>query len=351
MNPSFWYNKRVLITGHTGFKGGWLALWLKSLNAKICGISLEPNTNPNLFTLAHVADGIKHHIQDIREVQKLAAIVKDFNPEIVFHMAAQPLVRASYKDPLGNFDTNIMGTANVLEALREAPSAKTIIVITTDKVYENLEIPKPYKEGDPLGGHDPYSASKAAAEIVAQSYQKSFFAEKGVGLATARAGNVIGGGDWSEDRLIPDAVRAWQAGKTLEIRAPNSVRPWQHVLDPLAGYLLLAEKLHSDLGYAGAWNFGPGNQPATTVREVINLARSSYGSGDVNYHETNDGPHEAGLLLLDIEKSKKDLGFTPRWALDTAIEKTMEWYKKIENGIEARTLCLEQINRHCEGTS
>lgn len=336
MTPTFWHNKRVLITGHTGFKGGWLTLWLQSMGANICGISLEPNTKPNLFTLAEIQNGIEHHIQDIRNAPALSKIIKDFDPEIVFHMAAQPLVRASYKDPLGNFDTNIMGTANVLEALRACPSVSTIAVITTDKVYENFEVPKPYKEADPLGGHDPYSASKAAAEIVTQSYRKSFFADKGVRLVTARSGNVIGGGDWSEDRLIPDAVKAWQSGKTLEIRAPNSVRPWQHVLDPLAGYILLAEKKAP--GYA--YNFGPDNQKPVTVREVIDLARAAYGKGDINYHTNNDGPHEAGLLLLDITKAQKDLGFQPKWDLKTSINKTMEWYK---NTLNHREFCLKQI--------
>ncbi|MCD8493827.1 MAG: CDP-glucose 4,6-dehydratase [Alphaproteobacteria bacterium] len=275
VNAAFWKGKRVLITGHTGFKGGWLTLWLGSLGARICGIALKPDTEPNLFTLARITEGIEHHIEDIRNAEPLAQIIRKFDPDIVFHMAAQPLVRASYRDPLGNFDTNIMGTANVLEALRDCPSARSIVVITTDKVYENLEIPKPYKETDPLGGHDPYSASKAAAEIVTQSYRKSFFAEAGVGLATARAGNVIGGGDWSEDRLIPDAVKAWNAGKTLEIRAPNSVRPWQHVLDPLAGYITLAEKLWTDpAAFSQGWNFGPEKSGAVTVREVIDLARA-----------------------------------------------------------------------------
>lgn len=344
MTPAFWPGKRVLITGHTGFKGGWLTLWLQSLGADICGISLEPNTDPNLFTLAGIQNGIQHHICDIRDYESLAPIIQTFDPEIVFHMAAQPLVRASYRDPLGNFDTNVMGTANVLEALRTCPSARSIVVITTDKVYENLEIPKPYRESDHLGGHDPYSASKAAAEIIAQSYRKSFFTEKGVGLATARSGNVIGGGDWSEDRLIPDAVRAWQTGGVIEIRAPNAVRPWQHVLDPLAGYILLAEKLWGDARFAQAWNFGPDHQAPVTVSEVIDLARATFGSGDVHYPESYSGPHEAGLLLLDIEKSKKELGFRPLWDLETSIQKTIAWYKHTG---DARELCLQQIAEFC----
>ncbi len=238
--PDFWYDKRVLITGHTGFKGGWLTLWLQSLGAEICGIGLPPDTTPSLFELADVSAGITHHIQDIRDAARIDKIVQDFDPEIVFHLAAQPLVRASYSDPPTSFDINVMGTVNVLEALRHCASVKSIVVITTDKVYENLETGQSFKESDPLGGHDPYSASKAATEIVVQCYRKSFFDGAGVALASARAGNVIGGGDWSADRLIPDAIRAWSTGKTLEIRSPASVRPWQHVLEPLHGYIVLA---------------------------------------------------------------------------------------------------------------
>ena len=338
----FWEGKRVLITGHTGFKGGWLTIWLKSLGADICGISLAPNTSPALFDLANVDEGIEHHIQDIRDGLSTAAIIQKFDPEIVFHLAAQPLVRASYRDPLGNFDTNIMGTAHVLDALRDCEAVKSIVVVTTDKVYENLETGQAYQESDHLGGHDPYSASKAAAEIVTQSYRKSFFDERGVNMASARAGNVIGGGDWSEDRLIPDAVKAWGAGEALEIRSPSSVRPWQHVLEPLHGYMVLAQKLWECADYNEGWNFGPDANGAVAVKDVIEIARAVYGECDVKYG-TNDGPHEAGLLMLDNTKAKSRLGIAPVWDIQSTVEKTFEWYKAVREGGDARALCLSQI--------
>lgn len=338
----FWQGKRVLVTGHTGFKGGWMTVWLTDMGAKVCGMALKPDTNPALFDLANIADGIEHHFCDIRDRDATMATIKAFDPEIVLHMAAQPLVRASYKDPLASFDTNIIGTANVLEALRTCPSVQAIVVITTDKVYDNLETGQAYLETDQLGGHDPYSASKAGCEIVTQSYRKSFFAEAGIGLASARAGNVIGGGDWSGDRLIPDAIRAWQAGETLEIRSPMSVRPWQHVLEPVQGYLTLAQRLYEDRSFAQAYNFGPRDEDAQAVKNVIEIARETYGGGDVHYG-TNDGPHEAGLLMLDIQKAERELGVAPRWNLKTAVEHTMTWYRDVANGADARALCLQQI--------
>ncbi len=237
MSTAFWHGKRVLVTGHTGFKGGWLVLWLRQLGATVCGTALPPATNPNLFELARVAEGIDSHFCDIRDSEHLAALVRACRPDIVLHLAAQPLVRASYRDPLGTFSSNIMGTAHVLDALRGLDSVRVALMVTTDKVYRNLEQPYPYREDDALGGHDPYSASKAASEIVIASYRDAFLREQGVAVASARAGNVIGGGDWSEDRLIPDAVRAWQADEILEIRRPQAIRPWQHVLEPLHGYL------------------------------------------------------------------------------------------------------------------
>jgi CDP-glucose 4,6-dehydratase len=338
----FWTGKRVLITGHTGFKGGWLTLWLKSLGAEICGIALAPDTAPSLFELSDVENGIEHHICDIRDGLSTAAIIQNFNPEIVFHLAAQPLVRASYRDPIGNFDTNVMGTVHVLDALRGCEAVKSIVVVTTDKVYENLETGQAYRESDHLGGHDPYSASKAAAEIVTQSYRKSFFDEKGVNVASARAGNVIGGGDWSEDRLIPDAIKAWGTGNTLEIRSPSSVRPWQHVLEPLHGYMVLAEKLWDSTEYNEGWNFGPSASGAVAVKDVIEIARSVYGECDVKYG-VNDGPHEAGLLMLDVSKSQERLGVKPLWDIRTSVEKTFEWYRAQSEGGDARALCLAQI--------
>ena len=338
----FWRDKRVLITGHTGFKGGWLTIWLQSLGARICGIGLSPDTSPSLFELANVSTDIEHHIQDIRDAERIDQIIQDFNPEIVFHLAAQPLVREGYKDPLGSFDTNVMGTVNVLEALRRCPRVKSIVVVTTDKVYDNLETGQSFKESDHLGGHDPYSASKAAAEIVVQCYRKSFFNEADVSLASARAGNVIGGGDWSEHRLIPDAIKAWTSGEALEIRSPASVRPWQHVLEPLHGYIVLAEKIFTCRELSGGWNFGSELMDAKPVKEVIEIARAVFGNSKVQYGR-NDGPHEAGLLMLDSSKAKEILGIAPRWNLQVAIEKTFSWYQRVQYGENARELCLEQI--------
>ncbi|MFY8051770.1 MAG: CDP-glucose 4,6-dehydratase, partial [Armatimonadaceae bacterium] len=265
MTPGFWNGKRVVITGHTGFKGSWLTLWLSQLGAKVTGIALEPCTTPSIFNEANIAECCDHHVCDIRDAAKTASLIKAANPEIIFHLAAQPLVRLSYREPLETFASNVMGTANVLNALRECPDCRTAVMITTDKVYHNREWAWPYREDDTLGGHDPYSASKAACEIVINSFRQSFLNDAGVAVASVRAGNVIGGGDWSEDRLIPDAVRAWTSGQTLSIRRPDSVRPWQHVLEPLRGYIELAEKLHETPSLAGAYNFGPRTHMAATV--------------------------------------------------------------------------------------
>lgn len=345
VSEDFWKGKRVLVTGHTGFKGGWLSLWLEMMGAQVSGIGLDPNTNPNLFDLAEIFKNIDHHILDIRKPVELNHTVQYLDPEIVFHLAAQPLVRPSYKDPLNSFKTNVMGTVNLLEALRSCQSVKVIVVITTDKVYENLEvIDKSYKETDHLGGHDPYSTSKAAAELVTQSYRRSFFEPNNVSLATARAGNVIGGGDWSEDRLIPDAIKAWDNENKLEIRSPDSVRPWQHVLDPLAGYLILAQKMWNSSDYNSAWNFGPDKQGAVTVREIVELAKSFYGKGEIHFHKSNHDPHEANLLSLDVEKAGKDLGVRSHWNIKTSVEKTMDWYQRAAGKEDARELCLQQIN-------
>ncbi|KAF0188191.1 MAG: CDP-glucose 4 [Desulfobulbaceae bacterium] len=352
MNPdrSFWANKRVLLTGHTGFKGSWLALWLSRLGAKVTGVSLPPATTPNLFSLARVSELIDSRYADIRDAEQLAGIIKEAAPDIVFHLAAQALVRTSYHQPLATLATNIMGTAHVLDALRGIDSVKVAVIITTDKVYKNQEWPYPYREEDTLGGHDPYSASKAAAEIVTASYRDAFLGKQGVAVATARAGNVIGGGDWSADRLIPDAVRTWESGTPLEVRRPQAIRPWQHVLEPLAAYLLLAEKLWRTPDLAGAYNFGPETSSAATVREVIELARASYGRGQVVWGDGSEGPHEAGWLALEIAKARTTLGVAPKWSLEEAIARTMRWSSRQSRGDDPQTLCLSEITEF-EGQS
>lgn len=340
---TFWQGKRVLLTGHTGFKGSWLTLWLHRLGAEVTGVSLPPVTTPNLFTLAKIENLCQSHFCDIRNETALTPLITSVRPEIVFHLAAQPLVRASYREPLATFATNIMGTANLLDALRTLDSVRVAVMVTTDKVYHNKEWLWPYREDDALGGHDPYSASKAASEVVIASYRDAFLSLQGVAVATARAGNVIGGGDWSEDRLIPDAVCAWQAGELLEIRSPDAIRPWQHVLEPLAGYLTLAQKLWEQPLLAGSYNFGPDSAGVSTVRELVELARTVYGRGEVCYGAAAQGPHEAGMLALDVSRSRVKLGVRPQYNLAAAVNKTVAWYLAQRGGADARTLCQEDI--------
>lgn len=344
-DPAFWRGKRVLITGHTGFKGAWLALWLRRLGAEVTGLALDASM-PSLYRLAGVDSIIASHVVDLRDADAVAATLCAARPEIVFHLAAQALVRASYRDPLATFATNTMGTAHLLDALRGQGDVRVAVVVTTDKVYLNRERMEPYREDDTLGGHDPYSASKAAAEIVAASYRSAFLEAQGVALATARAGNVIGGGDWSEDRLIPDAVRAWQSGTTLVVRRPDAVRPWQHVLDPLAGYLRLAESLWHTPALAGAYNFGPRTDEAASVGEVVAIARAVYGSGEWRAEGDSSGPHEAGRLSLAIDHARDVLGVAPRWALPEAVRRTMVWYRRLAEGASARELCEVDIADH-----
>lgn len=345
-SADFWRNKRVLVTGHTGFKGGWLSLWLENLGARVTGIALAPETSPNLFDLTRLRDGVDSHFCDIRDADRLATRVRSCSPEIVFHLAAQPLVRASYREPVATYASNVMGTVHLLDALRGQESVRVAVMITTDKVYRNLEHPYPYREDDALGGHDPYSASKAASEIIVASYRDAFLAEQGVAVASARAGNVIGGGDWSEDRLIPDAVRAWQAHEVLEIRRPQAIRPWQHVLEPLHGYLSLAEKLWHNPELAGAYNFGPYTNEAATVREVVELARQAYGKGEVRYGDGGAGPHEAGWLALETAKARVTLGLQPKWNLAESVKRTMAWCQAQYAGADARELCLAEIAQY-----
>jgi CDP-glucose 4,6-dehydratase len=341
----FWRGKRVLLTGHTGLKGSWLALWLARLGAEVTGLALPPATEPNLYTLARVGDGL-HADQrcDVRDVQAVAARVQAAHPQIVLHLAAQALVRAGYADPVGTYATNVMGTAHVLDALREQADVRAVVVVTTDKVYRNREWVYPYREDDPLGGHDPYSASKAAVEIVTASYRDAFLAAQGVAVATARAGNVIGGGDWAADRLLPDAVRAWGAGQTLHIRHPEATRPWQHVIEPLAAYLCLAERLWADPARAGAYNFGPLPHEAATVGDVIKMAASAYPESATSYENDSKWPDEAGWLALETGQARQALGGAPRWGLNTAVARTMAWYRAQHGGADARALCLADLD-------
>jgi CDP-glucose 4,6-dehydratase len=324
----FFSGKKILITGHTGFKGSWLTLWLVNLGAEVIGYSLEPPTKPNLFEILRLEKEITHIIGDVRDGEKLKNVFKKYKPEIVFHLAAQPLVRVSYKEPKLTYETNVMGTLNLLEAVRETESVKVVIVVTTDKCYENKEWFYGYREVDPLGGYDPYSSSKACVEILVSSYRNSFQ----LPVATVRAGNVIGGGDWQVDRLIPDCVKALSKGETIKIRNPDAIRPWQHVLEPLYGYLLLAVKMWKEPErFCEAWNFGPYEKDTATVREVVEKVIRLWGKGSYEVIEDRSF-HEAGLLRLDISKTMLKLGWRPKWNLDKALEKTVKWYKRFYEG-------------------
>lgn len=342
----FWSGKRVLVTGHTGFKGGWLTFWLKRMGAEVTGLSLPPHTCPSFFELAKIKTDVESHICDIRDLESTEEIIKRANPEIVFHLAAQPLVRKSYENPIDTYNINIMGTANILESLRKCNDVRVAVMVTTDKVYKNFNHIWPFREGDTLGGHDPYSASKAASEIIIDSYRDAFFKAQGVAIASGRAGNVIGGGDWSEDRLFPDAIRAWQSGSILEIRRPNSIRPWQHVLEPINSYLKLAEKLSSDSGLEGGYNFGPGTGAESSVKHVIEMAKPYYNDALVHYHEDIDGPYEEQVISLETAKAKHLLDIYPIWNLSKAVEKTMTWYRSIHEGGDAGKICDNNISEY-----
>jgi CDP-glucose 4,6-dehydratase len=349
LDPTFWHKKRVLVTGHSGFKGTWLVTWLQRLGATVYGLSLPPNTNPNLFNLLGRHDSCVSRLGDIRDYTTVLNFTKLAQPEIVFHLAAQPLVRESYKNPVDTYATNVMGTVHVLNALKEVDSTKVAICVTTDKVYANNNSIWPCRESDPLGGYDPYSASKAASEMVVDSYKRAFLSERGLAVATARAGNVIGGGDWSSDRLIPDAVRAWQAGDLLSIRRPDAVRPWQHVLDPLFGYLSLVEKLWSEPTIAGPYNFGPASSDVFSVRDVVGQASMYFPNSKIEFSSEILGPHESEYLSLEIAKAKKLLNFAPRWSISRTIEQTMHWYMNQHAGKNALDLCIADIEAY-EGT-
>lgn len=328
-------NKKVFVTGHTGFKGSWLTLWLKSLGADVLGYSLIPYTNPAMFEELNIYSKCKNEFGNILDVCRLESTMKNFKPEIVFHLAAQPLVRLSYREPVATYQTNVMGTLNVLEAAKKAGSVSAFVNITTDKCYENKEINRGYKEDEPMGGYDMYSSSKGCVEIMSSSYRRSFLREEGTyAMATARAGNVIGGGDWAEDRLIPDCVRYINEGKPIEIRNPVAVRPWQHVLEPLSGYLLLGQKLYEEgKKYAEGFNFGPNEDSVLKVADVSKKVVEYYGKGEVVVHKRDD-LHEANLLMLNIEKAHDVLGWTPSYTAEQAIAKTVEWYRNFYNDNE-----------------
>jgi len=345
VNPDFWRGKRVFLTGHTGFKGSWLSLWLQSLGAQVHGLALVPPTTPNLFTVAQVADGMSSHtIGDIRDLATVQQAMQSAQPDIVIHMAAQPLVRLSYAEPVETYATNVMGTVHVLEAARHTPSVKAIVVVTTDKCYDNKEWAWGYREDEPMGGHDPYSNSKGCAELVASAYRNSFLQSAGIALATARAGNVIGGGDWAADRLVPDILRAFEQQQPVVIRNPHATRPWQHVLEPLSGYLALAELLYT-LGqqYAEGWNFGPKDDDAQPVQSIVEHMVTAWGNGARWQQDCGNHPHEANYLKLDISKAKSRLGWQPHWNLSTSLSKIVEWHQAYASHQNMKNFTLNQI--------
>ena len=345
VNSEFWKGKKVFLTGHTGFKGGWTVLWLKKLGAVVKGYALAPNTEPSLFEISKIADGIESHIGDVRDLDTLKKSMADFGPEIVIHMAAQPLVLASYRDPVGTYQTNVMGTVNLFEAVRVCESVKAVVNVTTDKCYKNNEWVWGYRENEPMGGYDPYSSSKGCSELVTSAYRQSFFHDKtSVSIGSARAGNVIGGGDWSCDRLIPDALRAFDLGEPVIIRNPLATRPWQHVLEPVSGYLTLAQKLYiTGCEYAEGWNFGPTSEGNKAVGEVLDYLVAHWPS-DVSWVlDKRAQPHEAQLLKLDISKAKERLKWSPRWDLNTTLKKIIEWHDALANEEDMRAFTLSQI--------
>ena len=353
--PEFWQGRKVLMTGHTGFKGSWLSLWLQAMGADLRGISLAPPTTPALFDVANVAQGMDSRIADIRDAGTIARLVKDFQPEVVIHMAAQPLVRLSYQQPIETYATNVMGTVHVLEAARHAGSVRAIVNITTDKCYDNREWAWGYREDEAMGGHDPYSSSKGCAELVSSAYRNSFLKDAGIAMATARAGNVIGGGDWALDRLVPDTLLALEKGQPVQIRNPHATRPWQHVLEPLSGYLLLAEKLYEQgqtqattqgQSFAEGWNFGPKDEDARPVQWIVEQLCKAWGQGASWQQQPGNHPHEANYLKLDISKAKQRLHWTPRWSLDTALTHITDWHQAWLGGQDMRALCLKQINNY-----
>lgn len=352
MNRDFWKGKRVLITGHTGFKGAWLSLWLERLGAEITGYSLDPPSVPSLYELAGIADTIHDVRADVRDYNRLRKTVETYPPEIIFHLAAQSLVRRSYCDPIETYSTNVMGTVNLLEAVRQVGGVRVVVNVTSDKCYENREQIWGYRESDPMGGYDPYSSSKGCAELITAAYRNSFFNSKDypnhrVALASARAGNVIGGGDWGEDRLIPDCVRATLKGEKIVIRRPASTRPWQHVLEPLNGYLMLAERLYNDgIEFTQGWNFGPIDQDAKNVEWIVRKFCEGWNNAPGYIIEKNPQPHETNCLKLDCSKAMTVLGWMPKWDVETALYKVIQWTKHYQEGRDVKNICYHQIEEY-----
>jgi CDP-glucose 4,6-dehydratase len=346
LGVSFWNGRRVLVTGHTGFKGSWLSLWLAELGAKVTGYALAPPTTPSLFEQANTASRMQSITADIKDAARVAAVTHEAAPEVIFHLAAQSLVRTSYAEPLDTFATNIMGTAHVLEAARHVSSVRAVVIVTTDKCYENREWAWGYREDDTLGGHDPYSSSKACAELVTSAYRRSFFNDGRIGIASARAGNVIGGGDWAKDRIVPDIVRATLAGQPVVVRNPLSTRPWQHVLDVVGGYLVLAERLHDEpAAYSTAWNFGPSASDVRTVGELARVMCARWGDGARWTHEPTVQPHEARALTLDSTNARVKLGWAPRLDFESAIRWSVDWYRAAR---DHEAVTLDQVRRFRE---
>lgn len=352
VDTSFWAGRRVLLTGHTGFKGSWLALWLCQLGAEVHGVALEPETSPALFNQLELAKKISlHHLINISDAPAIRSLVADCKPQIVFHLAAQPLVRRSYQDPLGTWATNVQGSLHLLEALKPLTNSCSVVMVTTDKVYANQEWEYGYRENDKLGGHDPYSASKAAAEIAISSWRSSFCGNAShqtphLSIATARSGNVIGGGDWAEDRIVPDAMRALSAGDPIPVRRPKATRPWQHVLEPLGGYMLLAEKLSTACNtYASSFNFGPTLDANRSVSELVETSLSYWPGSWKDISEYNS-PHEAGRLHLQIDRAHHQLGWSPRWSFRNTVKRTVSWYRSVYEGCQPLDCCLEDLKAY-----
>lgn len=355
VSPDFWNGKAVLVTGHTGFKGAWLTLWLRQLGANVSGISLESESQPGLLDQFQLAAEIRHHIQDIRNASEIRSLVRELAPDVIFHLAAQPLVRRSYQAPADTWNTNVFGTINLMEAIRDLDQPVVAVMVTTDKVYQNHEWPYAYREVDPVGGHDPYSSSKAAMEVAVESWRKSFFGDSSqVAIATARAGNVIGGGDFAEDRIVPDIIRHLRTDRRIAVRNPRSTRPWQHVLEPLSGYLKLAERLRDAqmtqqtdmlVKLCSSWNFGPLPEANRTVQELVETALKSW-PGEWDDHSSDSQPHEAAFLGLAIDKAARYLDWYPRWSFANAVQMTIHWYRDVQAGKCPRSYSIEQIRAY-----